>query len=71
MSEDITKTPLVEIITEMSRLDQAIGMKDIRHTHEINNLIQRYEILRQEVVRRSPIVEKEEAFKKKVKKVVI
>jgi len=68
MNEDLTKRPLVEIITELSFLDQEIGMKDVKHKHEMNNLIQRYEILRQEVIRRFPFLENDEAFKKKEKK---
>ena len=55
--EDITKKPLVEIITEMTRLEQEIGLK----------LLQ-YEKLRLEVIKRYPIVENNEAFKPKQKK---
>ena len=68
MEDNIEKKPLVEIITELSFLDQKIGMKDVKHKHEMNNLIQRYEILRQEVIRRFPFLENDEAFKKKEKK---
>ena len=67
MEDNIEKKPLVEIITELSFLDQKIGMKDVKHKHEINKLIKRYEILRQEVVRRFPFIENDDAFKKKEK----
>ena len=66
MEEDITKKPLVEIITEMTRLEQEIGLKQIKHEKELALMELRYERLRLEVVRRFPIVEKEEEFKKKV-----
>ena len=56
--EDITKKPLVEIITEMSKLDKEIDLK----------LLQ-YEKLRLEVVRRFPFVEQDKAFKPKQKKI--
>lgn len=66
MEEDITKKPLVEIITEMTRLEQEIGLKQIKDSKELAIMELRYERLRLEVVRRFPIVEKEEEFKKKV-----
>lgn len=66
MEEDITKKPLVEIITEMTRLEQEIGLKQIKNEKELALIELRYERLRLEVVRRFPIVEKEEEFKKKV-----
>lgn len=66
MEEDITKKPLVEIITEMTRLEQEIGLKQIKNEKELASMELRYERLRLEVVRRFPIVEKEEEFKKKV-----
>ena len=66
MEEDITKKPLVEIITEMTRLEQEIGLKQIKNEKELALMELRYERLRLEVVRRYPIVENEEEFKKKV-----
>lgn len=66
MEEDITKKPLVEIITEMTRLEQEIGLKKIKNEKELALMELKYERLRLEVVRRFPIVEKEEEFKKKV-----
>ena len=66
MEEDITKKPLYEIMTEMTFLEQEIGLKQIKHEKEIELMELRYEKLRLEVVRRFPIVEKEEEFKKKV-----
>lgn len=66
MEEDITKKPLVEIITEMTRLEQEIGLKQIKNEKELALMELRYERLRLEVVRRYPMVEKEEEFKKKV-----
>ena len=69
MQEDITKKPTAEIIKEMTFLEQEIGLKQIKHEKEIALMELRYEKLRLEVVRRFPIVEKEEEFKKKVKKI--
>ena len=64
--EDITKKPLVDIIKEMTYLEQEIGLKQIKNEKELDLMILKYERLRLEVVRRFPIVEKEEEFKKKV-----
>lgn len=64
--EDISKKPLVEIITEMTRLEQEIGLKQIKNEKELKRMELRYERLRLEVVRRFPFVEKTEEFKKKV-----
>lgn len=58
MEEDITKTPTVDLIKEYTKIDQ-----------EINLLLLRHEKIRLEIVKRFPIVEKEEEFKKKVKKI--
>ena len=69
MEEDITKKPLVEIITEMTRLEQEIGLKQIKNEKELALMELRYERLRLEVVRRFPIVEKEEEFKPRQKKI--
>lgn len=63
--EDITKKPLVDIIKEMTYLEQEIGLKQIRESKELDLMILKYERLRLEVVRRFPIVEKTEEFKKK------
>lgn len=63
MEEDITKKPLVEIITEMTRLEQEIGLKQIKNEKELALMELRYERLRLEVVRRFPIVEQKEEFK--------
>lgn len=65
MEEDITKKPLYEIMTEMQFLEQEIEMIEIRYF----KLINRHEELRQETVRRMPFIEKDESFKKKVKKI--
>ena len=65
MEEDITKKPLVEIITEMTRLEQEIGLKQIKNEKELALMELRYERLRLEVVRRFPIIEQNEEFKKK------
>lgn len=63
--EDITKKPLVDIIKEMTYLEQEIGLKQIRESKELDLMILKYERLRLEVVRRFPFVEKEEEFKEK------
>lgn len=63
--EDISKKPLVEIIQEMTFLEEQIGLKQIKYEKEIQKMILYYERLRLEVVRRFPIVEKDEAFSKK------
>lgn len=54
------KTPLVDLITQMTYLERDINLKMIM-----------YEEIRQEVVRRFPIMEQEECFQQKelVKKV--
>lgn len=64
MEEDITKKPLYEIMTEMQFLEQEIEMIEIRYP----KLINRYDELRQETVRRMPFFEEKEYFKKKEKK---
>lgn len=58
MQKDITKTPTVDLIKEYTKIDQ-----------EIDLLLLRHEKIRLEIVKRFPIVEKEEEFKKKVKKI--
>lgn len=65
MEEDITKKSLVDIIKEMTFLEEQIGLKQIKHEKEIQKMILYYERLRLEVIRRFPFVEKEEEFKKK------
>lgn len=55
---DITKTPTVELIQEMTRLD-----------HEIDIKLLQYEKLRLELVRRFPPLENSEEFKKKEKRI--
>lgn len=57
MEDDIQKTPLVDLITEISRLDQQIDL-----------LILKYEKLRLEVVRRYPMVDNTDGFVKKIRK---
>lgn len=58
---DYSKTPLVELITNMTYLDKEIEMEIYR----LNNKIKQYEEMRQEVITRFPPVEKEECFKQK------
>lgn len=67
MEEDITKKPLVEIITEMTRLEQEIGLKQIKNEKELALMELKYERLRLEVVRRFPQLENSEEFKPKQK----
>ncbi len=64
MREDITKKPLVEIITEMTRLEQEIGLKQIKNEKELALMELKYERLKLEVIRRFPDIEKQEVFKK-------
>lgn len=71
MEEDISKKPLVDIFTEMSYLEQEIGMKQIRHDKEMEKLILKFEKLRLEVIRRFPIMEDKEPFKPMVKEKTI
>ena len=71
MEEDISKKPLVDIFTEMSYLEQEIGMKHIRHDKEMEKLIIKFEKLRLEVIRRFPIMEDKEPFKPMVKEKTI
>ena len=71
MEEDISKKPLVDIFTEMSYLEQEIGMKQIRHDKEMEKLIIKFEKLRLEVIRRFPIMEDKEPFKPMVKEKTI
>ena len=52
---DYSKTPLNELLIEMTYLEQKINMELLM-----------YEEMRKEVVNRWPIVEKEEVFKEKV-----
>ena len=54
--KDITKTPLVEIMKEMTRLDNEISLLMLKH-----------EKLRLEVIRRFPNLEINEEFKRKDK----
>lgn len=54
MEEDITKKPLVDLMTELSITDQKIEL-----------LMVRYELLRLELIRRFPMFEEREEFKKK------
>ena len=68
MQEDISKKPLVEIFKEMSFLEQEMGLKQIRHEKEMEKMMLYFEKLRLEVLRRYPILENEDAFKKKEKK---
>ena len=56
MEKELDKKPLVELITEMSKLDK-----------EIDILMLKYEKLRLEVVKRYPFVENDEVFKQKNK----
>lgn len=56
MEEDITKKPLVQIITEMTKLD-----------NEIELMLLKREKLRLEVIRRFPTLEVNEEFKPKSK----
>lgn len=56
MEEDITKIPLVDIMKEMTKID-----------NEIDLLMLKYEKLRLEVIRRFPNLEINEEFKRKVK----
>lgn len=55
--EDLSKLTTVQLITEMTYLDQEIDMKLLR-----------YEELRGEIIKRFPQVAEREEFKKKVKK---
>lgn len=55
MGEDITKKSLVDLITELSITDQKIEL-----------LMVRYELLRLELIRRFPMFEEREEFKKKI-----
>lgn len=55
MENKYSTTPLYELLTEMTYLEQEINMKLLM-----------YEQMRQEVVRRFPPVEKDEIFKEKV-----
>ena len=55
--EDLTKKPLVNIIEDMTKLD-----------NEIDLLMLKYDKLRLEVIRRFPQVENEDAFKQKVRR---
>ena len=49
-----SKTPLVELISQMTYLERDINLK-----------MMMYEEMRQEVVRRFPIIEEEDCFKQK------
>ena len=55
--EDLEKTPLVELVTEISRLEQQIDLLTLK-----------YEKLRLEINRRYPIIEEQEVFVKKKRK---
>jgi len=55
MENKYSTTPLCELLTEMTYLEQEINIKLLM-----------YEQMRQEVVRRFPPVEKDEIFKEKV-----
>lgn len=55
--EELDKVSLVDIIKEMTKLDQEIDLKLLR-----------YEKLRLEVIRRFPFVENSDEFKPKIKK---
>lgn len=55
MEEDITKKPLVDLMTELSITDQKIEL-----------LMVRYELLRLELIRRFLMFEEREEFKKKI-----
>lgn len=52
---DYSKTPLVDLLNVMTKLEQEINIK-----------LMIYEEMRKEVCNRWPIVEKEECFKEKV-----
>lgn len=54
MEEDITKTPLVDIFKEMTKLD-----------NEIDLLLLKREKLRLEIIRRFPNLESNDEFQKK------
>lgn len=54
MEEDITKKPLVEIITEMSKLEQKIQLE-----------VMKYNILANELTRRFPDLKNNEEFREK------
>lgn len=56
MNEDLSKQPLVDIMKEMTKLD-----------NEISLLMLKYEKLRLEVIRRFPNLEINEEFKRKDK----
>ena len=63
--EDLTKKPLVEIVQEITYLEQEIGMKQIKDEKELNLMILKYEKLRLEMIRRFPVLENMNDFKKK------
>lgn len=65
--EDISKKPLVDIFSEMSFLEQEIGLKQIKHDKEMEKLILKFERLRLEVIKRYPMLEQEEVFREKNK----
>lgn len=54
MEEDITKKPLVEIITKMTRLEQKIQLE-----------VMKYNILANELTRRFPDLKNNEEFREK------
>lgn len=54
---DLSKTSLIEIMEEMTKLDKNIELSLLK-----------YERLRLEIIKRFPYLEKEEGFKKKVLK---
>ena len=54
MEEDITKMSLVELITRLTKIDQKIDLLTIE-----------YELLRKELIRRYPMFEEQEEFKRK------
>lgn len=51
----LTTNPTVELVTELSKLEQEIDLK-----------IMKYNLLRAELIRRFPITEIEETFKPKI-----
>lgn len=75
---DLSKVPHYEIITDMTFLDQKIGVTEIKIQKlkkELNDLcsqqktdLNNYEKLRLEIIKRFPPLENEESFKKKVLK---
>ena len=77
MQKDISKKPLVEIVTEMTRLEQQIDIKQLKLEklklelyqlkEELKILHPEYEQLRLEVVKRFPIIENTDGFQKKIK----